>query len=118
MIHFMPTQNQGLHHFHRRKRIYQNHEPYPHPNKWKRFMDKLIYVVGIVVPIMTVPQFLKIWVDKNAQGISLISWVTYAIASLFWAVYGVMHKEKPIILTSSLLLILDAFIVVGAIIYG
>ena len=81
-------------------------------------MDKLIYVVAIVGPIMTIPQVTKIWIDKNAAGVSIITWLAYAIASLFWVIYGIMHKEKPIILTSVLLLILDVFIVVGAIIYG
>ena len=113
----MPTHNQGLHHFHRRKRIYANHEPYPHPNKWKSLMDNLIYFVGIIVPLMTVPQVAKIWIDKNVQGISLIAWITYTISSLFWVVYGVMHKEKPIIVTSSLLFILDFFVVIGVIVY-
>lgn len=114
----MPIPSHGLHHFHRRKRIYINHEPYPHPNKWKRLMDKLIYVVGIIGPIMTIPQILKIWVDKNAAGISIITWLTYAIISVFWLLYGIMHKEKPIIFASFLLFIFDAFVVVGALTYG
>jgi len=37
-------------------------EPYPHPNKWKRLMDKLIYFAGVLGPIMTIPQLSKIWV--------------------------------------------------------
>ena len=64
----------GLHHFYKRKRIYQKLEPYPHPNKWKRLMDKLIYAVGIFGPVMTIPQLTKIWLDKNAAGVSAISW--------------------------------------------
>ena len=114
----MLIQSNGLHHFHRRKRIYINHEPYPHPNKWKRLMDKLIYIVGIIGPIMTIPQILKIWIDKNAAGISVITWFTYTIISIFWLIYGMMHKEKPIIFTSFLLFIFDAFVVVGAIMFG
>ena len=114
----MPVQNPGLHHFHRRKRIYLNHEPYPHPNKWKRLMDKLIYVVGIIGPIMTIPQVTKIWIEKNAGGISLIVWITYTITSAIWTVYGVMHKEKLIIFSSSMLFIMNLLIVIGALIYG
>lgn len=108
----------GVHHFHIRKRIHQNHESYPHPDKWKRLMDKLIYVIGILVPIMTFPQLIKIWIDKNATGVSLISWSTYLIAAIFWLIYGIMHKEKPIIITNVLWIFFDIFIVVGIIIYG
>ena len=114
----MPIPSHGLHHFHRRKRIYLNHEHYPHPNKWKRLMDRLIYFVGVIVPLMTVPQVAKVWIDKNVQGISVITWFTYTIASFFWFIYGIMHKEKPIILASFLLFIFDAFVVIGAMIYG
>ena len=80
-------------------------------------MDKLIYFVGIIVPLMTMPQVTKVWINKDVQGISIIAWSTYTIASLFWIIYGIMHKEKPIIVTSSLLFILDFFIVIGVIVY-
>ena len=113
----MAIQGRGEHHFHRRKRIYLHHEPYPHPNKWKRLMDNLIYFVGIVGPVMTIPQVTKIWIDKNSQGVSVVSWATYTILSVFWLIYGIMHKEKPIIFTSSQLFIFDALVVIGAVIY-
>ena len=108
----------ALHHFHIRKRIHQKHEPYPHPNKWKALMDKIIYAVGIAGPLLTIPQLTKIWVDKNASGVSIVSWSAYLVIGVFWLTYGIMHKEKPIILTYSLWIIINAFIVVGIIIYG
>jgi uncharacterized protein with PQ loop repeat len=108
----------GLHHFHRRKRIYQKHEPYPHPNKWKRLMDRLIYVVGILSPIMTIPQILQVWVEKNAAGVSLVSWFSFLIFSFFWLAYGLMHKEKPIIVMYSCLIVMNAIVVAGVLVYG
>ncbi len=108
----------GLHHFHIRKRIHQKHEKFPHPNKWKRLMDKLIYVVGIVGPTMAIPQLLEIWIKKNAASVSLLSWVGFLCVSIFWLTYGLMHKEKPIILSSSLWIFFYSLIVSGIIIYG
>ena len=90
----------GLHHFHKRKRIYEFGEQYPHPNKWKRFVDRVIYPVSIFGPIMTLPQIMQIWVNKNASGVSSVSWAAYLVTAIFWLVYGVIHKEKPIILTN------------------
>lgn len=113
----MPVHNPGLHHFHRRKRIYVKHEPYPHPDKWKRMMDKLIYAVAFIGPIMTIPQVTKIWLEKNAGGISIIAWLTFAIINIFWVIYGVMHKEKPIIFSSSMLFVLNLLVVIGAFVY-
>ncbi len=108
----------GLHHYHKRKRVHKKLEPYPHPDKFKRFMDKAIYVVAILGPIMTLPQVINIWINKNASGVSVISWSSYVILSLFWLTYGILHKEKPIIFTSVLWIILDILIAVGAVIYG
>ena len=108
----------GLHHAHRRKRIHQKHEKYPHPNKWKRRMDKAIYIVGILGPIMTLHQIYKIWFEQNAVGVSPVSWATYLIVACFWVAYGVLHKEKPIIFIFGFWIILDILIVIGTLIYG
>ena len=86
-----------LHHLHLRKRIHQNLEQYPHPDKWKNFLDKLIYLVGVSGPIMTLPQLYKIWIEQNASGVSLVSWSWYLIIAFIWSLYGIVHKEKPII---------------------
>lgn len=118
-IHFyMVGHILGLHHHSVRKRIFQKHEKYPNPNKWKRFMDKSIYVVALFGPIMTFPQLSKIWIGKSASGVSVISWSAYLITAVFWLIYGVMHKEKPIIITYIAWIILESFIVLGALIHG
>ncbi|MBT5022229.1 hypothetical protein HOK51_01350 [Candidatus Woesearchaeota archaeon] len=108
----------ATHHIHRRKRLHVNHEKYPHPNKLKNFMDKAVYATGIIGPIMTFPQLVKIWIHQNASGISVISWITYLLTAVVWLIYGIIHKEKPIILTYSIWIILDMFIVIGILIYG
>ena len=114
----MPIHNPGLHHFHKRKRIYIYHEPYPNPDKWKRLMDKLVYFVGIAGPLMTIPQVTKVWLGKNTAGISLIAWVAYTISSIIWATYGIMHKDKPIAISSLMFVIVNLLVVIGVLIYG
>ena len=108
----------GLHHYHKRKRIYLKKEPYPSKDKWKRFMDKAVYGAGIFGLIMTLPQLTNIWIDKNAAGVSAISWSAYLLGAIVWLGYGVVHKEKPIIITYSMWIILEVFIVIGTLIYG
>jgi len=108
----------GLHNFHRRKRIHQKHEPYPHPDNLKRFIDKAILFVCIAGPLMTIPQVFKIWILRNATGVSAISWGAYLVFAFFWLMYGILHKEKPIIINSSLWIILEALVVIGTLMYG
>ena len=67
---------------------------------------------------MTIPQVTTIWIDKNAGGVSLITWSTYFVTSIFWLTYGILHKEKPIIVTYIAWLFLDAAVAIGAFIYS
>ena len=107
----------GLHHFHRRKRIYQKHEPYPHPDKWKNRMDKLIYVVGIAGPAVAIPQLMNVWFEKNTTGVSPITWSALSVIALFWLIYGIMHKSKPIIITHTGWIIINTLILIGIFIH-
>lgn len=102
----------GYHHLQRRK------EPFPSKTKWKRFLDRIAYFIGIVGPIMTIPQLLKIWVEQNASGVSLISWIAYLFTSCFWLAYAVSHKEKPLIFMYSAWIIVKVPILIGIILYG
>ena len=111
-------ESKGLHHFHKRKRMSEKGEPYPNPNKWKRLMDKLIYFVAIFGPVMSIPQILKIWLHKSAAGISEITWSSYLLISIFWLIYGAMHKDKPIIFANILWIVINTIIIIGVVVYG
>ncbi len=97
-----------------RGKKYSTHD---HPEKWKRFMDRAIYFVAFGIPIMNFPQLLKVWVEQDASGVSIVSWAGFAFFSVFWFVYGVAHKDKPLIIMNACLVVLQSLIVVGAVLY-
>ena len=105
----------ALHHISKRKRISLKKEPYPHPNKWKRFLDILIYFIGFASPILTIPQILKIWVEKNSSSLSLVSWVTYLVASTIFFIYAIVHKEKPLIIIYFISILVNLTVVISII---
>lgn len=112
------TINKGLLHFDLRKRIYQKLEPFPHPDKFRRFYDILIYAIVFLAPIINIPQLLNIFLTKDATGVSLVSWVGFSCLSLVWLGYGILHRDKPIVYTNFGLIIIQLMIVVGIILYG
>lgn len=114
----MVTNIHGEHHLHKRKRIHEKHEPYPHPNKWKRFLDKFVYVVGFFGPLLTVPQIYKIWIEGNASGVSLTTWSGFLAYAIFWLIYGIVHKEKPLIFAYILWVTTQTIVVIGILIHG
>jgi uncharacterized protein with PQ loop repeat len=107
----------AVHHFHNRKQAQKELEPYPHPSRYIRFIDRAIYVVAMVGPIMTIPQLCKIWVEQSAAGISVITWTAYIFVTIFWLMYGIAHKEKPIIVVQIAWLVTHSLVVIGALLY-
>lgn len=108
----------AIHHLHQRKRFHENLEPYPHPHLGVRFLDQLLVVLAIVGPLTGVPQLYTILQEKSAASVSVISWSLYIILTIPWIIYGFVHKEKPIVISSILWLVLDTAIVVAALAYS
>ena len=63
--------------------------------------------------LMTVPQVLTIWVERDAGGVSLVSWISYLVAACLWFVYGLQKRDKTIHLACVGWALLDAAIVIG-----
>jgi uncharacterized protein with PQ loop repeat len=80
-------------------------------------LNKLVLVVAVVEPLMTLPQIYQIWTDKDASGVSAVTWLGYMIAALIWLFYGLKIKDKPIIISSTLWIITEGFVVLGALRY-
>lgn len=81
-------------------------------------IDKAVYVVAVMGPILTLPQLSKIWIEKNAAGLSLISWSSYLCFAFIWLTYGIVHRVKPIIFANAIWILLEIFIVTGIVLYG
>ncbi|PIQ77108.1 hypothetical protein COV82_06305 [Candidatus Peregrinibacteria bacterium CG11_big_fil_rev_8_21_14_0_20_46_8] len=113
----MPQSTLGLHHKHKRKRIHQKREQYPHPDKLIRFFDGVIIAMGFIVPLFTIPQAMEIWVNKSAAGLSAITWMAYLANTIVWTIYGILHRTKPIVLTFSLMTSINIVIVTGIVVF-
>lgn len=106
------------HHLHTRKRIHAKKEKYPHP-KWAiRVLDVMVYVMGVVGPIMTAPQAWRVWVDQNVNGLHPWTWCTYGISSTVWLIYGVAHREWPIVVSNILWVSFNWAVFIGILVMG
>lgn len=107
-----------IHHLHTRKRVCEKTEKYPHPHKGVRFLDNLLLVIAVIGPLVNVPQMFKIYTLKSAMGVSLLTFSLYAFFDIPWIAYGIVHKEKPIIIAYSLWLITNIVVIAGIIAYS
>lgn len=107
-----------MYHPHLRKRISKALEPYPARTLWKRALDRVVFAVGIIGPVITIPQILLIYVGKNAAGVSAVSYFGLAILNVPWILYGLVHRERPIVVAYSLWFFVNLIIATGAVLYG
>lgn len=108
----------GLRHLHLRKRQAAGYEPYPSRKAWIRFVDHLVLVVGVVGPVATIPQILKIYIAQDATGVSALSWGTWAFFDIPWILYGLVHRERPIMVTYTLWFTVNSIVFFGVLLYG
>ena len=107
-----------LHHIHTRKRIHEKKETYPSRNKQIKFLDNFLMIAALLSPLAYFPQIFKIFFEKTAAGVSLTTFSIFAIFSIPWIFYGVVHKERPIIVMYVLFFLMHLVIIFGIIMYS
>ncbi|MBT9169133.1 MAG: Sugar transporter SemiSWEET [Syntrophomonadaceae bacterium] len=107
----------GFHHLRSRALATQGLEPFPAKGAFKRFIDYLMYGVGVLAPLALLPQILQIYTTKSSAGLSLSTWLLLAVFNVLWALYGAMHKDKHIFFASILMMCFNSVIVVGILLY-
>lgn len=70
----------------------------PLVNNWvTKIIDVIIYPIGTVSLLMTLPQAYEVWILGHVEGVSLISWASWTVISVFWVIYGLAHKAKALV---------------------
>lgn len=68
--------------------------------------------------VMTLPQVLIIWIGRNAEGVSLLSWSAYFLAACVWFVYGLQKRDPTIYLACIGWMVLNGAVVLGVVLFG
>ena len=106
------------HHIHQRKRIHEDKQPFPHPDKKIRYIDNMAMVNAVVMPLTVLPQIYRIFYYQVVDGISLLMWVLFALSCLVMLVYGIVHKSKELIVLNVCWTVMNVIVIAGVIIYG
>ena len=102
---------------HKRRRTKSKKDPFPHPSRSRRFLDSIVIWLGIGNIIATLPQVIQIFANEDASGVSSISWGYYTFFYVILTIYGIVHKEPPLIVTYAGGTVLFAIIFIGTLIY-
>ncbi len=63
---------------------------------------KIIWVVSIVNPIMTLPQFFQIWQTHQTAGLSLLFLAILLFVQLGFSTHGFFTKDRFIMISNGL----------------
>lgn len=85
--------------------------------KMHAVFDDGMYIVALATPLLTVPQLLVVWTERQTAGVSLLTWVAYTVASGIWLVYGLVQHQKPIIIAQASIFVIDLGVVLGVCIF-
>jgi uncharacterized protein with PQ loop repeat len=83
-----------------------------------RLLDKVIYAVALISPLALLPQASQVFLKHDTAGLAISTWFMLGAINSLWVVYGIAHKDKPIIIANFLLATLDFAIVFGILKYS
>lgn len=86
--------------------------------KQKQPFDYIIYFFMVATPLFEIPQIYTIYSQKSAQGVSLLTWGFFFMASFVWLSYALKNKLVPLMVTYSLYIVMEAIIITGIVLYS
>lgn len=76
-------------------------------------VDRMVMLLGIVYPLAMAPQLYNVWALHRTAGLSGITSVIGLLASIIWAVYGLLHRQRPILIANLVWMCVHAAMAVG-----
>lgn len=77
-----------------------------------KILTRLVFVVSVVYPMSALPQLVKI-IEGDAHGVSIISWISFALCAGLFLIYGLRHRVMPMIVSNILWVLIDSLVVVS-----
>lgn len=84
----------------------------------KRLVDKLCYAASVFMPATAIPQIHQLYTTRDADSLSLLMWVLYLVGIIPFMLFGILHKEKQLVVLNVLWLIVTLTIIAGILLYS
>lgn len=72
--------------------------------------------MGAMLPVLTLPQAWTIWVSHKTEGVSLTTWSVYLVSSALFVAYGLVHRQRLLVITYGPYVVVEALIIAGLLI--
>lgn len=80
-------------------------------------LDFITNVCAIVLPFTTIDQLHIIYIQKNTEGVSALTWFLYGFLTIPLFIYSLKRKDFPMIILNGLWLVIDFTVWIGVLLY-
>ncbi|HSW65670.1 MAG TPA: hypothetical protein VLI54_00840 [Bacillota bacterium] len=84
----------------------------------RRFINKAIIAVAATQPLGTIPQIVTVFQHRDGSSLSISSWAIYILFDFMWLWYGVVEKQKAVIVSAVMFTLMEGAVLLGALLYG
>ena len=77
--------------------------------------DAVVIAASFMYPLSSIPQVIQIF-QGSTDGVSLLSWASFAVFAIIFLIYGLKHRITPMIITNSIWIIMDSLVIIGILI--
>jgi uncharacterized protein with PQ loop repeat len=81
-------------------------------------LRRALGAMSVFTILMTVPQIWTVWIDRQAAGVSILTWSAYLVSAFLWFAHGLRQRDRNIYLPCIAWIAADAAIIAGAVLYG
>lgn len=90
----------------------------PSKPKFLIHYERYMLVVGVLGQLLFYTQGIKIFLTKSANDVSILGFLFGLISVSSWLVYGILIKNKVLIVANVFAVIGALFVVIGVLIHG
>lgn len=92
----------------------ENFHLHTHIQKKKKLntFDVVVIFASFMYPLSGIPQVIQIFQGHTA-GVSIISWIGFALFASIFLAYGLKHKVTPMIIANSIWVVVDSLVIIG-----
>lgn len=80
-------------------------------------LRRALGAMSVFTILMTVPQIWTVWIDRQAAGVSILTWSAYLVSAFLWFGHGLRQRDRNIYLPCIAWIAADAAIIAGALAY-
>ena len=90
----------------------------PSKSKFLIYYERYMLVVGVLGQLLFYTQGIKIFLTQSAKDVSILGFLCGLISVSSWLIYGIVIKNRVLVIANAFAVIGALFVVIGVLIHG